>query len=92
MSWNPNKKSVNSDETELWYTSNAYDDVARIYRSIQDEAIFLEETIFRECCVADRNVNLVDLDWIGEVNLEQFTDETEPARYVLSSLLMRKIW
>ncbi|KAM3172220.1 hypothetical protein ACTXT7_014991 [Hymenolepis weldensis] len=29
--------------------SNAYGDVARLYGLMQGEAMFLEETIFREC-------------------------------------------
>ncbi|KAM3179841.1 hypothetical protein ACTXT7_017491 [Hymenolepis weldensis] len=38
---------------------------------------FLEKTIFKECCVTDRNINLVGLDWVDELNLIQFPDENE---------------
>ncbi|KAM3170964.1 hypothetical protein ACTXT7_017559 [Hymenolepis weldensis] len=41
------------------------------------EAIFLEKTMFKECCVTDGNINLVGLDWIDELNLIQLPDENE---------------
>ncbi|KAM3183558.1 hypothetical protein ACTXT7_010090 [Hymenolepis weldensis] len=41
------------------------------------EATFLEKTIFKECYVTDRNINLMGLDWIDELNLIQFPDENE---------------
>ncbi|VUZ51394.1 unnamed protein product [Hymenolepis diminuta] len=40
-------------------------------------ATFLEKTIFRECYVVDRNIDLAGLDWIGELNLTQFLDEND---------------
>ncbi|VUZ49991.1 unnamed protein product [Hymenolepis diminuta] len=39
------------------------------------QAVFLEETIFKECYVT--NINLTDLDWIYELNLIHFSDENE---------------
>ncbi|KAM3184643.1 hypothetical protein ACTXT7_007952 [Hymenolepis weldensis] len=40
-------------------------------------ATFLEKTIFKECYVTDRKINLVGLDWIDELNLIQLPDENE---------------
>ncbi|VDL19207.1 unnamed protein product [Hymenolepis diminuta] len=41
------------------------------------EATFLEKTILKECYVTDRNINLMDLDWMDELNLLHFPDENE---------------
>ncbi|KAM3178382.1 hypothetical protein ACTXT7_002667 [Hymenolepis weldensis] len=47
----------------------------RLYVSMRCEATFLGKTISKECYIADRNINLVSLNWIDELNPTQFTDE-----------------
>ncbi|KAM3170942.1 hypothetical protein ACTXT7_017603, partial [Hymenolepis weldensis] len=49
----------------------------RLYASMRYEATFPEKTIFKECYVTDRNINLMGLDWIDELNLIHFLDENE---------------
>ncbi|KAM3186821.1 hypothetical protein ACTXT7_003544 [Hymenolepis weldensis] len=57
---------------------------------MQCQATFLEKTIFKKCYVTARNINLMGLDWIDELNLIQFPDENETCQ-TLSNLRMRRI-
>ncbi|KAM3179925.1 hypothetical protein ACTXT7_017308, partial [Hymenolepis weldensis] len=41
----------------------------RLYVSMWCKATFLEKTIFKECYVIDRNINLLGPDWLDELNL-----------------------
>ncbi|VDL61674.1 unnamed protein product [Hymenolepis diminuta] len=41
------------------------------------EAKFHEKATFKECYVTDRNINLMDLDRINELNLVQSPDEND---------------
>ncbi|KAM3170991.1 hypothetical protein ACTXT7_017506 [Hymenolepis weldensis] len=49
----------------------------RLYVSMRWQATPLEKTIYKECYVTDRNINLVGLDRIDEVNLIQFPNEND---------------
>ncbi|KAM3179262.1 hypothetical protein ACTXT7_000935 [Hymenolepis weldensis] len=80
-------ESINSGEAELWHVNADHlcsrstlalvSNAVQLYVSMRYEATFLEKTIFKECGVTDRNINLVGLDWIDEFNLIQFPDEKE---------------
>ncbi|KAM3175956.1 hypothetical protein ACTXT7_007474 [Hymenolepis weldensis] len=50
------------------------------YGSMRCEATFLEKAISKVSYVADRNINLVGLDWIDELNYIQFPDENKNCR------------
>ncbi|VDL34161.1 unnamed protein product [Hymenolepis diminuta] len=41
------------------------------------EATFLEKTISKDFYVTDRNIDLMSLDWIDELNIIQFPGENE---------------
>ncbi|VDL37930.1 unnamed protein product [Hymenolepis diminuta] len=68
------QESIKSDEAELW---SALANTVQIYASMRCEATSLEKGIFKECYVRDRNMNLMGLDWIDELNLIPFPDENE---------------
>ncbi|KAM3188018.1 hypothetical protein ACTXT7_001160 [Hymenolepis weldensis] len=78
------KESINSDEAELWYVNTAPDrhwlrylNAVQLYVSMRYEATSLKKTIFKDCYVIDRNINLMGLDWMDEFNLVQFPVENE---------------
>ncbi|VDL61390.1 unnamed protein product [Hymenolepis diminuta] len=56
--------SINSDETELWSTLAPISNAVLLYVSMRYETTFLEKTIFKECYVTDRSINLMGLDLI----------------------------
>ncbi|KAM3174083.1 hypothetical protein ACTXT7_011248 [Hymenolepis weldensis] len=64
-STNQNPKNKRASWSTLAPVSNA----VQLYVSMRYEATFLEKTIFKECYVTDRNINLMGLDWIDELNL-----------------------
>ncbi|KAM3180435.1 hypothetical protein ACTXT7_016285 [Hymenolepis weldensis] len=47
----------------------------RLNISMRCQAKFLEKTIFMKCYVTDRNINLVGLEWIDELNPIHFPNE-----------------
>ncbi|VDL61715.1 unnamed protein product [Hymenolepis diminuta] len=69
------KKSINSDEAELCSISTLapMSNVVQLYVSMRYEATFLEKTIFKKRYVTDRNINLIDIDWVDELNLILFS-------------------
>ncbi|VDL60794.1 unnamed protein product [Hymenolepis diminuta] len=60
--------------------TDAYGDDVQLYGSMRYEAKFLEKMIIKGCYVTDRNINLVSLDWIDDLNPIQFPDENETSR------------
>ncbi|KAM3171474.1 hypothetical protein ACTXT7_016552 [Hymenolepis weldensis] len=76
------QESINSDEAELWLVNlqiNTGPDSECCAIPLIDAmlAAFVKKMIFKEYCVTDRNINLVGLDWVDELNLIQFPDENE---------------
>ncbi|KAM3172578.1 hypothetical protein ACTXT7_014238 [Hymenolepis weldensis] len=82
------QESINLDEAEPRHALMMYNlssrstlalisNAVRLYVSLRCQVIFLEKTIFKKCYATDRNVNLMGLDWIDELNLIQFPKENE---------------
>ncbi|VUZ55995.1 unnamed protein product [Hymenolepis diminuta] len=66
--------SVTSDGTELWYIQFRY---LMLLDSMRCVATLLGKTIFKKCCVVDRNISLVRLDWTDGLNFIRFPDENK---------------
>ncbi|KAM3174193.1 hypothetical protein ACTXT7_011023 [Hymenolepis weldensis] len=47
---------------------------------------FLEKTIFKECYVTDRNINLMGPDWIDELNL---IHSVTPEQHLIPDVVQR---